>query len=83
MTPDFSKIPMDVLLRLAKEVMGPPRRTLAGTELEHTKLLLLMMEPTSASNNQRGYTEVYHLGGREYHWSTWHNEFQIEVIENA
>lgn len=82
MAADFSKIPMDVLLRLAKEVMGPPCRTLEGTELEHTKLLLLMIEPTSASNNQRSYTEVYHLNGREYHWHTWPNEYQIEVLEN-
>ncbi len=50
-----------------RKVMGPPRRTLEGQEKENVWLMIqLIDEPTSASNNQRTITEVYHLNQKEY-----------------
>jgi hypothetical protein len=51
-----------------RKVMGPPRRTLEGQEKDNVWLMIqLIDEPTSASNNQRTITEVYHLNQKEYH----------------
>ena len=51
-----------------RKVMGPPRRTLEGQEKENVWLMIqLIDEPTSASNNQRTITEVYHINRKEYH----------------
>ena len=56
------------LKKFLRAVMGPPRRTLEGQEKENVWLMIqLIDEPTSASNNQRTITEVYHLNQKEYH----------------
>jgi hypothetical protein len=56
------------LKALLRKVMGPPRRTLEGQEKDNVWLMIqLIDEPTSASNNQRTITEVYHLNQKEYH----------------
>jgi hypothetical protein len=56
------------LKKFLRAVIGPPRRTLEGQEKENVWLMIqLIDEPTSASNNQRTITEVYHLNQKEYH----------------
>jgi hypothetical protein len=49
-----------------KKVMGPPKRTLAGKEREHTWLLIQMSTPVNESNNQRFWYEEYLIGGKRY-----------------
>ena len=65
-----------------RKVMGPPRRTLEGQEKDNVWLMIqLIDEPTSASNNQRTITEVYHLNQREYHVTYFDgNDFEIDEM---
>jgi hypothetical protein len=65
-----------------RKVMGPPRRTLEGTEKEKVCLMIqLIAEPTSSSNNQRTITEVYHLNQKEYHVTYFDGEhFEIDEM---
>ena len=61
MTPEEAKI-------FLRKVMGPPKRTLEGTERESIWLMIqLRGEPDEFSNNQRSITEVYKFNQREYH----------------
>jgi hypothetical protein len=53
-----------------RKVMGPPRRTLEGKEKNDIILLLALMEPYSASNNQHSWTECYMIGKTDYHVTT-------------
>ena len=56
------------LKEFLRAVTGPPSRKLEGQEKENVWLMIqLIDEPTSASNNQRTITEVYHLNQKEYH----------------
>ena len=57
-----------------RKVMGPPRKTLEGKEREQILLLLAMMEPYSASNNQHSWTECYMIGETDYHVTTFPGE---------
>lgn len=50
-----------------RKVMGPPRRTLEGKEREDMLLMLALTEPVSNSNNQHAWTDVYHVGRRVFH----------------
>ena len=50
-----------------RRVMGPPSRTLEGKEKNDIILLLALMEPFKATNNQHSWTEYYMIGNREYH----------------
>jgi hypothetical protein len=50
-----------------RKVMGQPRRTLEGKERDRIWLLLSLLEPVSQSNNQRTWTDEYHLNGKKYH----------------
>jgi hypothetical protein len=63
----FSKITPEVALRLLKEVMGPPRREITGTEYNELYLVLAFLDPIEVTNNQRSITEVYHQAGKIYH----------------
>lgn len=65
-----------------RKVMGPPRRTLEGQEKDNVWLMIqLIDEPTSASNNQRTITEVYHLNQKEYHVTYFDGgEFEIDEM---
>lgn len=65
-----------------RKVMGPPYRTLEGQEKENVWLMIkLIDEPTSASNNQRTITEVYHLNQKEYHVTYFDgDEFEINEM---
>ena len=40
-----------------------------------------MIEPSSQSNNQRTWTDVYHLNGKEYHVHYFDEHPEIEVLE--
>jgi hypothetical protein len=60
--------------RFLRKVMGPPKRTLEGKEREQVLLLLAMMEPYSASNNQHSWTECYMIGEADYHVTTFSGE---------
>jgi hypothetical protein len=65
-----------------RKVMGPPRRTLEGQEKDNVWLMIqLIDEPTSASNNQRTITEVYHLNQKEYHVTYFDgDDFEIDEM---
>ena len=60
-----------------RRVMGPPSKTLEGKEREQIMLLLTMMEPYKATNNQHSYTEYYMIGDTEYHVTYFPNEEPI------
>ena len=53
-----------------RSVMGPPKVTLDGKEKEQVLLLLAMIEPFKATNNQHSWTEYYMIGKTEYHVTT-------------
>jgi hypothetical protein len=63
MTPDEAR-------KFIRKVMGPPKRTLEGKEREDVLLLLTMIEPYSASNNQHSWTECYMIGDKDYQVTT-------------
>jgi hypothetical protein len=50
-----------------RQVMGPPTKVLEGKEKNDIILLLAMMEPFRATNNQHSWTEYYMIGETEYH----------------
>jgi hypothetical protein len=60
-----------------RKVMGPPRKTLEGKEREQILLLLALIEPYKATNNQHSWTEYYMIGNIEYHVTTFPNEEPI------
>jgi hypothetical protein len=60
-----------------RKVMGPPKRTLEGKEKTDILLLLTMIEPYSASNNQHSWTECYMIGDKDYHVTTFPGEDEI------
>jgi hypothetical protein len=53
-----------------RKVMGPPRKTLEYKEREQTLLLIAMIDPFKATNNQHSFTEYYMIGTTEYHVTT-------------
>lgn len=53
-----------------RSVMGPARRVIEGQEREHLMTVLRLIQPTSDSNNQRYWTDVYHHADKEYHHTT-------------
>lgn len=63
----LSKDPVK-LKEFLRAVRGAPRRTLQGQEKDNVWLMIQLIDkPTSASNNQRTITEVYHINQKEYH----------------
>ena len=60
-----------------RRVMGPPTKTLEGKEREQILLLLAMIQPFKATNNQHSWTEYYMIGETEYHVTTFPNEESI------
>jgi hypothetical protein len=70
MTPDEAR-------KFIRKVMGPPKRTLEGKEREDVLLLLTMMEPYSASNNQHSWTECYLIGDKDYQVTSFPGEDDI------
>jgi hypothetical protein len=57
-----------------RKVMGPPKKTLEGKEKEQAILLLALIEPFDATNNQHSYTEYYMIGETEYHVTSFPGE---------
>lgn len=53
-----------------RRVLGPPHKTLSGKEKEQILLLIAMLEPYKATNNQHSYTEYYRIGDTEYYITT-------------
>ena len=53
-----------------RKVMGPPRETLQGKERDQVLLLVALVEPFNATNNQHSWTEYYMIGQTEYHVTT-------------
>ena len=49
-----------------RKVMGPPKRELEGKEYDHIWTLLQLIDPVHSSNNQRTWTDEYHLNGKKY-----------------
>jgi hypothetical protein len=84
MTADFNahRLTPDEARAFIRKVMGPPYRTLEGREKENVWLMIqLIDEPTSASNNQRTITEVYHLNQKEYHVTYFDgDDFEIDEM---
>ena len=54
------------LKEFMRKVMGPPHKTLEGDEKKHTMLLLNLIEPFKATNNQHSWTSYYMIGETEY-----------------
>jgi hypothetical protein len=80
---DFmSKMTAEEARAFVCKVMGPARRSLEGKERDHIWTLLQLIEPASQSNNQRTWTDVYHLNGKEYHVHYFDDTPDIEEIEN-
>lgn len=50
-----------------RKITGPDRRTLLGQEREDMLLILALKEPSSSSNNQHTWCDVYIHGDKEYH----------------
>lgn len=50
-----------------RSIMGRPHRTLEGKEKNDIILLMALMEPFKATNNQHSWTEYYLIGETEYH----------------
>lgn len=65
------------LKKFLRKVMGPPKKTLEGKEREQVLLLLSMIEPYSASNNQHSWTECYQIGLTEYQVTVFPGEDEI------
>ena len=68
------------LKKFLRDVMGPPRRIIEGVEKEHMLTVFSLIEPTSNSNNQRTWTDVYHHAGKEYHLTTSDGFDELEEI---
>jgi hypothetical protein len=60
-----------------RRVLGPPHRTLAGKEKEQILLLIAIIDPYKATNNQHSYTEYYMIGETEYHVTTFPGDDQV------
>jgi hypothetical protein len=78
----MSKMTAEEARAFVCKVMGPARRSLEGKERDHIWTLLQLIEPASQSNNQRTWTDVYHLNGKEYHVHYFDDTPDIEEIEN-
>ena len=50
-----------------RKTLGPPTKTLEGLERDRIVLLLTVMDPFKATNNQHSFTEYYRIGTTEYH----------------
>ena len=60
-----------------RKVLGPPTKTLEGLERDRILLLISLIEPFNATNNQHSFTEYYRIGNTEYHVTTFPNEDAI------
>jgi len=60
-----------------RKVLGPPTKTLEGLERDRILLLISLIEPFNATNNQHSFTEYYRIGDTEYHVTTFPNEDAI------
>lgn len=70
-------------LAFIRKVMGPPKRTLEGKELQNIWLLIQMTTPVSKSNNQRFWYEEYLIGGKKYNVTYGiENDPVVEVYED-
>lgn len=49
-----------------RKIMGPPKRTIEGTEREHLMLILALTEPVRETNNQHSWCVEYNIGGKMY-----------------
>ena len=60
----------EAAIAFIRKVMGPPKATLDGKQKSDILLLIAMMEPFRATNNQHSFTEYYRIGDTEYHVTT-------------
>jgi len=60
----------EAAIAFIRKVMGPPRVTLEDKQKNDILLLIAMMEPFRATNNQHSFTEYYRIGDIEYHVTT-------------
>jgi len=65
---DLVKDPVRLKAFLRK-INGPEQRIIEGQEKEHLFTVFNLIEPSSQSNNQRTWTNVYHHAGKEYHYT--------------
>ena len=68
------------LKQFLRNVMGPSRRTIVGTEKAIMLTLFKLIEPVSSSNNQRSFTDVYVHAGKEYHVHYFDDDTELEEI---
>lgn len=62
-----------------RKVMGPPRRTLEGTEREQVLTMLSLIGPTATTNNQHSWSEDYVQGNR--HWCVTYLPGEEAIVE--
>lgn len=65
---------------LLRKITGPDSRTIEGVEKEHLLTVFGLIEPSSSSNNQHTWTDVYHHAGKEYHFTTGEGFDELEEI---
>ena len=53
-------------LQIATKVMSKFGRELTGDEYNKAYTMLCLLEPNSMSNNQRSWTNTYHVGELQY-----------------
>ncbi len=68
------------LKQFLRNVMGPSRRTITGTEKALMLTLFKLIEPVSSSNNQRSFTDVYVHAGKTYDVHYFDDETVVEEI---
>ena len=64
-----------------RRVMGPPSRTLEGSDKEHVMLLLNLTKPYKETNNQHSWTDYYNIGGIEYHATYFPEDINSPIID--
>jgi hypothetical protein len=69
------------LKEFMRNVMGPPSVTLEGKEKEQAIMLLALVEPYKATNNQHSYTEYYMVGETEYHATYFPEDKNAPIID--
>ena len=62
-----------------RRVMGPPRRTLEGTEREQVLTMLALIGPTATTNNQHSWSEDYVQSNQ--HWCVTYFPNEEPIVE--
>jgi len=67
--------------KFLRQIMGPPKRKLEGSEREHMLTVFNLIDPVESSNNQHVWTDVYAHAGKTYHVHFFDGSDEVEVEE--